>query len=228
MDECIEWQHYRNRYGYGRSGDHLVHRRAFEEYWGVILPPGLMVLHECDNPACYRVSHLYIGTHQDNMRDKVARNRQGKGSKIPQAKLTEQFALEAMAWLLAGQSQGDVAVAFGVSQTTIGALWRGETWGYLFSTTLEQRQAMLAELRRQLASEGHKRTLSPAHRESMAAVRRGRKHSAETRARIAERHRGKPLSQDHRAKLSESGRLSEAVRKAAQSRSRAANGRFVS
>lgn len=39
------------------------------------IPPGLHVLHHCDNPPCRRLSHLYLGTRSDNMQDKIRRGR---------------------------------------------------------------------------------------------------------------------------------------------------------
>ena len=55
-----------------------AHRMAWELEHGPI-PGDLWVLHRCDNPPCVRLDHLFLGTHADNMADKVAKGRQARG-----------------------------------------------------------------------------------------------------------------------------------------------------
>lgn len=76
--KCDEWQHGTNKDGYGIrwfNGTCVgAHRVAWMEKVGPI-PKGMLVLHKCDNRPCIRISHLYIGTHADNMRDQINRKR---------------------------------------------------------------------------------------------------------------------------------------------------------
>jgi hypothetical protein len=68
-----------NGYGtIGSGGKHghqlLAHRVAWEMAYGPI-PPGLCVLHHCDNRLCVRHGHLFLGTHKDNTQDMMAKGR---------------------------------------------------------------------------------------------------------------------------------------------------------
>jgi hypothetical protein len=38
-------------------------------------PAGQVALHHCDTPACVNPEHLFLGTPQDNMDDKVSKGR---------------------------------------------------------------------------------------------------------------------------------------------------------
>ena len=82
-DECWEWQGRRgiSRYGkpdYGvfKCGGtaYLAHRVAYHLFQGEI-PPGLLVCHHCDNPACCNPTHLWLGTIFENNRDRSLKGR---------------------------------------------------------------------------------------------------------------------------------------------------------
>lgn len=52
-------------------------RFLWERAYGPI-PDGFFVCHECDNPRCIRLEHLFLGTNSDNQRDSVAKGRHPK------------------------------------------------------------------------------------------------------------------------------------------------------
>ena len=78
--ECIIWKGAKNQKGYGlrsiNNKTKLVHRLEWEKYNGPI-PDKLKILHKCDNPSCYNIDHLFLGTQQDNINDMLDKNRQG-------------------------------------------------------------------------------------------------------------------------------------------------------
>lgn len=92
-----------------------VHRAYYEAIVGPI-PPGLHVLHECDNPRCHRPSHLWVGTSTDNVRDMLR-----KGRNRGRAPFVCDGLVKALAAVL---SQTEVAECFGVSQHTISCALR--------------------------------------------------------------------------------------------------------
>lgn len=80
---CWGWSGTKDGAGYGRIGNRnkckgppeRAHRVSFEKEFGPF-DGTLDVLHKCDNPECTRPGHLFTGTHQDNMKDMVSKNRQ--------------------------------------------------------------------------------------------------------------------------------------------------------
>lgn len=104
-----------------------AHRFSFELVHGAI-PKSMYVCHKCDTPLCVNPDHLFVGTHQDNMRDMVQKRRSytGRGeNKKGRAKLTNQQADQIRKMNI---SHTKIAALFGVSPTTIGRIKCGESY----------------------------------------------------------------------------------------------------
>jgi hypothetical protein len=138
-DECWPWIAAKKDDGYGVismfGSQRVATHAALLIYRGEIVPPNLMVLHSCDNPACVNPAHLRLGTCTDNARDMHIRGRGHKshrrGEAHQRAKLTEGDAREALRLIRAGHSQASIAAALGVNFRTISALATGTTWKHL-------------------------------------------------------------------------------------------------
>jgi HNH endonuclease len=78
--DCWVWAAFCLPNGYGwfsttkAAGPAYAHRVGYELQVGPI-PPGLQVLHTCDNPPCVRADHLFVGTQRDNVLDAMAKGR---------------------------------------------------------------------------------------------------------------------------------------------------------
>lgn len=131
---CWIWIAVVHRLGYGQfrlRGDMIqAHRASWEIHYGPI-PDGLWVLHKCDNPPCVNPAHLFLGTRQDNVDDKVNKGRSYHpyGELSPAAKLTKEQA-EEIRYLYAHTKvfQRELAERFGVSQTAISRIVISKTW----------------------------------------------------------------------------------------------------
>lgn len=135
--ECIEWDGAKNKGGYGRrfpmrGTPELVHRAAWEIVNGPI-PPGMCILHRCDNRACFNVAHLFLGTQEDNMADMKAKGRRlGKRAheheKHPMSKLSAADAAEVRVAFVLGVQQKALASLYNVSISTISLVVNGGVW----------------------------------------------------------------------------------------------------
>lgn len=136
---CREWRHRLNTEGYGvvsyKRVEWIASRLAWTLWKGEI-PDGLFVLHQCDNPKCINPDHLFLGTHDDNMKDMVAKGRARSGGVSREghgmAKLSE-IDVAVIRETLAGCSKKDgtakrLAEKYGVCEATISQIKSGKTW----------------------------------------------------------------------------------------------------
>ena len=150
LGPCWVWTGARRADGYGTLGltTALSNVRAHRFSWELAngeIPAGLYVCHHCDNRACVRPDHLFLGTHGDNMRDGVAKGRFLKGDNhpsrlrpetVPQgsqraaAKLTEADVIE-IRRLRATHKLADLAERFGVSKAAVCLICTRKTWGHV-------------------------------------------------------------------------------------------------
>lgn len=133
-DTCWLWVARRNERGYGEfrspmGRTTLAHRYAYEETFGAF-DKHLCVCHKCDNPACVRPDHLFLGTRADNNGDRQVKGRSNpsRGARTRSAKLTPTLVNEIRALGCQGASKRALARRFGVGSTTIQNVLSGHTW----------------------------------------------------------------------------------------------------
>jgi hypothetical protein len=77
---CWIWTGATDAAGYGQKVV-LTHRLMYEIAYSQ--KPSNFVLHRCDNPSCFRPSHLFDGTAADNSRDMMVKGRSSAGKPRP-------------------------------------------------------------------------------------------------------------------------------------------------
>jgi len=134
-NSCWNWKGTFAPNGYGtitvNGKTVMVHRLSYEFHSGEKIPTGLMVCHRCNNRGCINPSHLYIGTHNDNMRD-MADSDVMKGEDNPKSILTQEQVLEIKTLIRERKVvYRKIAETYGVSRQAIKDIASGRTWGWL-------------------------------------------------------------------------------------------------
>ena len=129
-DECWNWKLATDRYGYGkvRIGGVvcIAHRVAYEIVNGLI-PNGKHILHKCDNRICCNPTHLYTGTHLDNVHDMDAKGRRARLGKPPQ-KMTFEKASSLRKDFQLGATKRSLARKYDISPVYVRQILRGKYW----------------------------------------------------------------------------------------------------
>lgn len=133
---CWEWQGSISEKGYGRVGyegkNNRAHRVSWIAFKGVI-KKGFCVCHHCDNKRCINPDHLFQGTNQDNVTDKMIKGRyiipsRPNGENHPLAKLKNKDVLYIRE---SNERAMDLAKKFKMHIGSIYSIKNKETWKHI-------------------------------------------------------------------------------------------------
>jgi hypothetical protein len=133
---CWDWKgNTKSSLGYGRvqigkKRTKVAHNISWLIHRGEI-PKGKFVLHKCDNPKCTNPDHLFLGTHYENVRDMVYKNRQAKGESCPRSKLKTEQVIEIKKLIRDGFDNGYIAEIYKVTKEAISAIRTGKNWKHI-------------------------------------------------------------------------------------------------
>ncbi len=146
-DDCWPWLGEKAHHGYGKFTPNPkrrdengwrpkaipAHRLAWE-YTNGPIPEGLECCHKCDYRRCCNPSHLWLGTHAENMRDCMIKGRLNtrRGSKAGPSKLSERQVVEIRTMYRPGVvSLNMIARLFGVSKRAILFIVQRRSWKHV-------------------------------------------------------------------------------------------------
>jgi hypothetical protein len=140
-DGCWIWTGPQFKSGYGwfhASGNSRgVHRIA----WFLANGPipildgshGGCVCHTCDVKTCVNPRHLFIGTHTDNMQDKIRKGRANApvGERNSGARLSEAAITEIRRLADSGERHYSIASRFGISRSQVSHVAKRQSWAHV-------------------------------------------------------------------------------------------------
>lgn len=158
-DDCWLWTGKSIVKGYGqiRVSRHRITLRVHRLSWMLhakteSIPAGMLVCHHCDTPLCVNPARLFLGTPEDNMRDKIRKGRDNSGrrsyrvrrlkrakatgnsplgSNCPWAKLTECAVVEIRNAFASGAKARAIAAEHNVSVQTVWSITSGRGWKHV-------------------------------------------------------------------------------------------------
>lgn len=133
---CWIWTASLNYKGYGQFGiggkykSVTSHRVSYEMFKGII-HKDMHVLHHCDNPWCVNPDHLWLGTNNDNIQDKIEKQRTSKGENHARAKITTTDVLIIREARTHGFTYSAIAGYYNLGLTTVRSIVSKINWKHV-------------------------------------------------------------------------------------------------
>jgi hypothetical protein len=149
IDGCWLWTRSQDKDGYGKFRQGRLadfkQKQAHRISWTIAhgpIPEGLLVLHECDTPACVNPKHLRTGTHLENMADCDEKHRRcyearggpHSGAGNYNAKLTDDAVREIRVRAKTGELPRVIAQSFQVNRSTVQKVIAFKMWAHVVDT----------------------------------------------------------------------------------------------
>jgi hypothetical protein len=139
---CFEWQGAKDKNGYGITSypANNTKKRSWKVHrliWTILngdVPEDILVCHICDNPSCFNINHLFLGTSKDNSQDREKKGRGFFGQKGEQnfaAKLNEPTVLLIRKFYENGWRVGEIAKEFNIHQSHISRIVHRKEWKHI-------------------------------------------------------------------------------------------------
>ncbi len=138
-EDCWLWIPGRKAYGeihIWRDGVDRIYK-SHRVAWSLIngpIPAGMYVCHDCpggDNPRCVNPHHLFLGSHEDNQKDKVAKGRHIKGESVHTSVINEHIVREIRSRAAAGERIFEIAKSLNLTDAIVWYAARGKTWKHV-------------------------------------------------------------------------------------------------
>jgi len=135
-NKCWEWDAGKTGWGYGsfryRGKIFPSHRISWSLYFEEDIPCEKIILHTCDNPGCVNPNHLRVGTHKDNVKDRVAKGRSAVGERNGRSKCTESDIVLIREMYESGEyNKSQISRLFSIDDRTTRKILNREIWTHI-------------------------------------------------------------------------------------------------
>jgi len=134
---CHEWIGSKLPKGYGTfrlNTETAIRAHRFSyEYYKHKIPENMHCLHNCDNPSCVNPDHLFLGTNNDNVKDKMRKGRSYRpiGEKHPFAKIKDADVYKIKELIASGYSYRETSILMNTTIHIVAQIGMNKTWTHL-------------------------------------------------------------------------------------------------